>query len=312
MSSRLKTLIAPALLAAMVAGCGGGGDGGGTTFGPGNGGSSTNGVVTISITDAPVDFASHVFIEFAGIELTPEIGNRLTLDINPDRPIDLLTLTDGATSALLQNQSVPAGRYTAIRFIINAQSASQSNSFVDLITGERFPIVVPTGSESGLTVTRDFTVSDTGGQLTLVADFDLRKSLVEPTGGSPSYSLKPSIRLVDSTQVGTISGTVGSNLVTGLCTPYVYVFSGANVVPDDIDLASDVDPIVSVPVKLNNSSGAYTYRASFLEAGNYTVSFVCLTGTQDDQPEVDDLLSFQRIQQATVTVNQTTTVDFTS
>ena len=56
-------------------------------------------------------------------------------------------------------------------------------------------------------------------------------------------------------QVGTISRTIGPNLVNIQCQPYVYVLSGANVV-----------------------SGAYTYRTSFLEAGNYTVSFACLTG----------------------------------
>lgn len=47
------------------------------------------------------------------------------------------------------------------------------------------------------------------------------------------------------------------------------------------------------------------------EAGSYTVSFVCLTGTQD-HPEAEDLLSFLRTQQTSVTVNQTTTLYFTS
>jgi hypothetical protein len=308
MSSRIEALLVPALLATALAGCGGGDDGSGSGFGPGAG--SSNGSLTLSVTDAPADFATRVFVEFASIELTPATGNRVTIDLNPDRAVDLLALTDGATTALVQNQSVQAGRYTAIRFIINAQSTSQSTSYVDLTTGERFPLVVPSNSDAGLTITRDFTIPE-DGRADLVVDFDLRKSLIAPILGGASYQFKPNLRMVDATQVGTITGTVGSNLVTGLCTPFVYVYAGANVVPDDIDLASDVDPLVSVPVKLNSTSGQYSYRASFLEAGSYTVSFVCLNGTQDN-PEVDDLLAFLRTQQATVTVNQTTTLDLTS
>lgn len=308
MSSRIESFVVPALFVAALTGCGGGGGDGGTGFGPGGG--SANGTFTLSVTDAPVDFATGVVVDFASIELTPATGNRVTLDLNPDRAIDLLTLSDGAMNALVQNQSVRAGRYTAIRFLINAQSTSQSTSYIDLTTGERFPLVVPNPNEADLTVTRDFTIPE-NGRLDLVADFDLRKSLVPPILGGASFQFKPSVRVVDATQVGTISGTIGSNFVTGLCTPFVYVFAGANVVPDDIDLASDVDPLVSVPAKLNSTSGQYSYRASFLEAGSYTVSFVCLTGTQDN-PEVDDVLAFLRTQQATVTVNQTTTIDFTS
>jgi hypothetical protein len=305
MPKRCRAIFGPTLVstAGVIAGCGGDGDG--LSLSPGNSGSGT---VNIAITDAPIDFATHAVVEFSSIELTPQTGNAITVDINPDRAVDLLTLTDGATVTLLQNQSVPAGTYTRIRFVVNAQSGG--NSYIDLTSGARFPLVIPSGSESGLSIDRNFTVSDQG-RVDFTVDFDLRKSIVAPVGSGPNYSFKPVLRAVDNTQVGTISGTVGSNLVTGVCTPYVYVFAGANVVPDDIDLALDVDPLVSVPVKLNNSTGVYTYRASFLEAGNYTVSYVCLTGLQDN-PEVEDNLSFLRTLQATVTAAKTVTVDFNS
>jgi hypothetical protein len=309
MPTRRLALFAPAVFSTAIAltlgGCGGG-DGGGAALGPGSGG---NGVVSIALTDAPVDFASHVFVEFTGIELTPQTGNRITLDVNPDRAVDLLTLQDGVTLTLLQNQSVPAGNYTRVRFIVNAQS---NNAYVDLVTGERYPLVIPSGSDAGLTIDRNFTVAK-DGRVDLTADFDLRKSLVSAVSATGNYAFKPVVRLLDSASVGTISGTVGPNFVNGICNPYVYVFTGANVVPDDIDLASDIDPLVSVPVKLNNTSGTYTYRASFLEAGNYTLSFVCLNpnGPQDD-PELDEQLGFVRALQATVVAGQTATVDFSS
>jgi hypothetical protein len=308
MSSRARAFFAPAVLSAAavvttIAGCGSGGSGDIT---PG-GSTSGNGSVNIAITDAPVDFASNVFVDFTGIELTPQTGNRITVSITPTRTVDLLTLQGGVSLTLLQNQAVPAGNYTRVRFILNAQSNS---SYVDLVSGQRYPLVIPTGSEAGLTLDRNFTVAK-DGRMDLMADFDLRKSLTSAVSTTGNYVFKPVLRLVDSAQVGTISGTVGPNLVSGICEPYVYVFSGSNVVPDDIDLASDIDPLVSVPVKLNNSSGTYTYRASFLEAGNYTVSFACLNGAQDD-PETEDLLGFSRTLQATVVVGQTAVVDFGS
>jgi len=307
MSMRRRASLSPALVStslmlATLSGCGGGD--GDVSLAPGNGG---NGVVSIAVTDAPVDFASNVFVEFASIELTPQTGNRIVFDINPDRAIDLLTLQDGTSLTLMQNQTVPAGNYTRIRFIVNAQSGS-NNSYIDLITGERYPLVIPTGSEGGLTIDRNFTVTE-NGRVDFTADFDLRKSIVAPLFSNSAYSLKPALRLLDNSKVGTISGTVGPNFVGGNCQPYVYVFSGANVVPDDIDVASDIDPVVSVPVKLNNATGQYTYRASFLDAGSYTVSVTCLFGLQD-QPEIDDALAFLRTLQATVIVGQTTTVDF--
>jgi hypothetical protein len=309
MSTRRRALFAPAILSTAavfttIAGCGGeGGDG---SLSPGTSG---NGSVSIALTDAPVDFASTVMVEFTGIELTPQTGNRITVNINPARAVDLLKLQDGVTLTLLQNQSVPAGNYTRVRFIVNA-SGSDNHSYVDLITGERYPLVMPTGGDAGLALDRTFGVAK-DGRVDLTVDFDLRKSIVSTVSLDGNYAFKPLLRVVDGTQAGTISGTVGPNLVGGVCEPYVYVFSGANVVPDDIDLASDIDPLVSVPVKLNTSSGVYTYRASFLEAGNYTVSFTCTNLKQDD-PELEDSMTFSRTLQATVAAGKTATVDFSN
>ena len=308
MSMRRRALYAPAILSTAIfstlTGCGGG-DGDDVSLTPGTSG---NGAVNIAITDAAVDFAQSVVLEFTGIELTPQTGNRITVNITPVRSVDLLKLQNGVTLTLLQNQTVPVGNYTRIRFIVNAQSGG--NSYVDLATGARYPLVIPAGSETGLALDRTFNVVK-DGRLDLTVDFDLRKSIIATPTLDGNYAFKPALRVVDNSQVGTISGAVGPNLVNGNCQPYVYVFSGANVVPDDIDLASDIDPLVSVPVTLNNTTGAYTYRASFLEAGNYTVSYACLTGTQDN-PELEDLFPFLRTLQATVTVGKTATVDFSN
>ena len=51
--------------------------------------------------------------------------------------------------------------------------------------------------------------------------------------------------MVDNANVGAIAGLVDAGLVTPECMPKVYVFSGANIVPDDIEdltAGTDVDP----------------------------------------------------------------------
>lgn len=291
----LTTVIAASLL---VAGCGGGG------------GDSTGdtGALSIGVTDAPVDAADAVVVKFTGVELKPENGNAFTIDLTPDKSIDLLPLSDGRAVALLDGQTVEAGRYQWIRLIIEAEQ-NQPSSYIDLSTGERFPLYIPSGSETGLKLVRGFTVA-VGGQTNFTIDFDLRKSVIAPPGQSPNYILKPALRIVDNLQVGTIAGTVSPTLITDGCTPFVYVFSGSAVVPDDLDDAPspDVDPLISVPVGLDTASGEQRYRVAFLEAGPYTVSFTCNGAL--DTPQGDEVLTFVGTVDANVTSGQTTTVAF--
>jgi hypothetical protein len=82
------------------------------------------------------------------------------------------------------------------------------------------------------------------------------------------------------------------------------------VVPDDLDAdaAPDVDPLVSVPVRLDAASGEYRFRASFVEVGAYTASFTC--DGDVDTPEGSEALVFAGTQNVNVSANQTTTISF--
>jgi hypothetical protein len=297
-SATVKTLTTAVAATLLFAGCGGGGS-------EGTGGT---GELSIGVTDAPVDEAAAVVVKFTGVELKPENGNAFTIDLNPDKSIDLLALSGGQSVALLDDQTVEAGRYEWIRLLIEAEQ-NQPSSYIDLSTGERFPLHVPSGSETGLKLVRGFTVA-VGGRTDFTIDFDLRKSVIAPPGQSPNYVLKPALRIVDNLQVGTIAGTVSPALVNETCTPFVYVFSGSAVVPDDLDNvpSPDVDPLISVPVELDSTSGEWRYRVAFVEAGPYTVSFTC--GGALDTPEGDEVLTFVGTVDAGVTSGQTTTVAF--
>ena len=285
--------------ACLLAGCGGGS--GGSTETP-------MGRISLGITDAPVDGATAVVVKFTAVELKPEDGDAFTINLTPAQSVDLLVLAGGGSRALLENYSVPAGRYQSIRLLIEAQQ-NQPSSYIDFANGERFPLFVPSGSESGLKLIRGFTVA-AGSNSNFTIDFDLRKSVIAPPGQAPNYLLKPVLRMVDNLQVGAIAGKVDAALVTTGCSPQVYIFTGAGVVPDDLDPAAppDVDPLVSVPVKLDTATGEYRFRAGFIEVGEYTASFTCDGAI--DTPEGEEVLVFTGTRNLTVNTNQTTTIDF--
>ncbi len=266
------------------------------------------GRISLGVTDAPVDGATAVVVKFTAVELKPEDGSAFTINLTPAQSVDLLVLAGGGSRALLEDHSVPAGRYQWIRLLIEAQQ-NQPSSYIDFASGERFPLYVPSGSESGLKLIRGFTVA-AGSNSNFTIDFDLRKSVIAPPGQAPNYLLKPVLRMVDNLQVGAIAGKVDPALITSGCAPQVYIFTGAGVVPDDLDPATspDVDPLVSAPVSLDTATGEYRFRAGFIEVGEYTASFTC--DGASDTPEGEEVLVFTGTQNVTVNTNQTTTIAF--
>lgn len=62
--------------------------------------------ITIEITDAPVDDVSHVYLNIEKLYLVNNDGDLVELALDISGPIDILSLQDGTTSVLVQNQSV--------------------------------------------------------------------------------------------------------------------------------------------------------------------------------------------------------------
>ena len=266
-----------------------------------------NGSLSIALTDAPVDGATKVVIRFTAIEVKPQGGNAIMFDI-ADRSIDLLALAGGLSTTILDEQTLPAGNYEWVRLLVTAQQNTM-DSFIELNTGTQHPLFIPSGDETGLKLIRGFVVA-AGGRTDFTIDFDLRRSLVAPPGQAPNYILRPVLRLVNNLQTGTLSGSVPPGLIPVGCTPFIYVFSGSSVIPDDIDPvpAPDVDPLISVPVLLDNTSGNYRFKVPFLEAGNYTAAFTC--DGKLDAPDAEDTLRFSPTINFTINSNQTVTIGF--
>jgi hypothetical protein len=281
----------------------------------GGGGGNETGQVSLAITDAPVDDASSVVVQFNGVAFkragaAPEVVQNLTPS---PRQLDLLQYQEGRAALLLDGVTLPAGDYEWVRLIVDHETGVR-DSYVVLTGGEECELYVPSGAESGLKLNRGFTLP-ADGSVALTIDFDLRKSLHAPPGQSGTaeactqgYLMRPTLRIVDDANVGAIAGHVDGGLVTEECLPKVYVFSGAGVTPDDIEEANgaDADPLVVASVAVDNGSTVYAYRAAFLPPGPYTAAFTC----DDDDAAADETLTFIGAQDVTVQANVLSTADF--
>lgn len=280
------------------------------------------GTLALRITDAAVDSAEHVYVEFSGLEIQAEGGARTTLRYCQDaadatkavvsttpcvtlpapKRLDLLALTGGEAAYLLESYTLPAGHYPWIRLIVN--TAGARDSYLVAPGGGEHELDIPSNDQTGLKLNRGFNVP-AGGSADFTVDFDLRKS-VHMTGMG-DYLLRPTLRMVDNVLVGSIVGSVDPALVPADCTPAVYVFAGAGATPDDIAGAPS-DPVTTAPVKLDTGDGTYRYKAAFLEAGSYTVAYTC-QATLDD-PAVNDALTFSGTATVTVAARTVTTHNF--
>lgn len=278
----------------------------------GGGDGVSTGSLSLSLTDAPVDNADEVVVEFYGVELQPANGPRITFDftsrcsLDPAScQIDLLALTGGTSSLILDNETVPSGQYNWLRLMVNAQPNVRDSYIV--VGGQEFELRIPSGDESGLKLNRGFVVP-AGGIADFTIDFDLRKSVHDPVGSS-DYILRPTLRIVDNVEVGTLSGSVDSSFfASGTCTGAVYVFfDGTPGAPDDEDgVGGGPDPITSALVP---DDGAYNYTVAFLSEGDYHIAFTCDAAA--DNPAVDDsIATVSFLSEATVPVTAGATTNY--
>src|SRR5688572_3048591 len=158
----------PAAAISMVLGlsaCGGSGGGG-----------SDTGQLSLGVTDAPVDEASSVVVQFSGVAFkragaAAEIVENLTPS---PRQLDLLQYQGGRAALLLDGVTLPAGDYEWIRLIVDNETGVR-DSYIVRTGGEECELRVPSGAESGLKLNRGFTLP-ADGSIALTIDFDLRKS----------------------------------------------------------------------------------------------------------------------------------------
>ena len=257
------------------------------------------GSLTLGLTDAPVDEADKIVIEFAGIELEKATGEKHTIDYASHQNIDVLALQDGRQHQLLDHVALGAGCYEAVHLKINADPTTTHNShYIYDLTGEHYPLHLDNADEGKLRVAHHFCM-DSGETRDFTVHFNLRESVL-CDHVLKVCSMKPVLSLVDNAFAGSISGEVAPGLIdvnNPACSGgnVVYVYKGHDVVPDDVhhdihDHHDHTDAATSVHVKHDPVSGKYLYKAAYLHEGDYTVAFTC--HAIDDHPETHETIDF--------------------
>lgn len=266
---------------------------------------SGTGTISIAVTDAPVDSATAVVVEFTGITLQPQDGEAIEFDFDEPRHIDLLSLQGDASELLLEDETVAAGQYVWMRLKVNALNG-ELDSYIELDDGSQHGLFIPGGAQSGLKLVSGFSVPE-GGAAAFTIDFDLRKSVVKPAAVVRDYQLKPVLRLVENEQAGGITGTVDASWVSEAdCSAAVYAYLGVDVTLGSE--GSDNPPLSSALVALNPDTGDYDYQLGFLPAGEYTLAFTCQADL--DQPDELNEIEFLASEKVEVSGGASTTLNF--
>lgn len=263
-------------------------------------------LLSLNITDAAADNAEHVYVLFTGVTLKHEDLPPQAFEFDAPRRIDLLALQGDAFDRLFADETVVAGRYEWATLQVTALRGEMDSTLV--IDGKRHSLFVPGGAETGLKLNGFDVPVNQAAAFTI--DFDLRRSVLNPPGLG-DYILKPTLRLVDNSTAGHISGSV--NLADFKCTEKnnaVYVYSGRDAALNDLDSQGEAgaNPLTTASVQWHEESGTYQFSAGFLSAGDYTVALTC--GADLDDPEAEDTLLFQASQTLSVTAGEHTRVEF--
>jgi len=268
--------------------------------------SSIPGTITVGITDAVVDSAQEVWIQFTGATIQPTDGDAINFTFKNVKNINLLSLQGTKSTDLISNEVIPLGSYDWMRLNVNASNDGINDSYIKLNDGSEHELWIPSGSQTGLKINTGFELISTE-ELNLMIDFDLRKSVVLSSG---EYKLRPTLRMINMNDSGTVTGTIDSSLlIAASCSDAdpatgnaVYLFEGASIAPDDMD-NKNPEPLTSARVELNSSSGNYEYIIGFVPAGDYTLAFTCQADMDDS--DSNDSIVFSLSENITVIADET-------
>jgi len=138
--------------------------------------------IQLLLTDKPADYDS-VNVHIVGMEVKINHDNEAWIPINvKDSIYNLLDLQNGIT-ALIAQDTIPAGILKEVRFVLG------SDNYV-VINGTSYPLATPSAEDSGLKVKIDKALNETLNIFTL--DFDAYLSVKEETG---TYRLSPVIKM---------------------------------------------------------------------------------------------------------------------
>ncbi len=267
------------------------------------------GRVGISLSATPSEETHAAVLRITAIDLRRDDGSTVTIDVDPDRDVDLLALDRGAVTALISDSKVGAGNYTSLTLQL-AMATDVRDSYIEDSSGAEFPLVLRSGASA--TAAGGFSIRD-DEDTRLTVHVDLRSSLLFGETSAGERQLAPRLRVIEDGDGGSISGNAASALLGGAgCATtaaeqegtVVYVFSG-NVTPDDLDGVTP-DPLTTALLRSSDTQSDYV--VPFLPAGSYTLALSCEADL--DNPLSNDTIRFIASTTATVSAASTSTADF--
>lgn len=231
---------------------------------------SGNGRASFYLTDGPLEAenVSEVVISISKVEVFGPEGWTTVKEFENPEAINLLELQGGETFFLDERELV-SGLYDQIRLGLSSSVNTGGNEnpahyikFDDETVEE---ITIPSGAQTGYKVVGDFTIPD-GGVTSIIIDFDVRKSVVR-AGNSGQFILKPTLRLIEDANVGSIEGSVTGEVDGGLV---VYAYNDGEY--DESELEPNADGLVFENALTSaNVDAEGNYNLAFLPSGSYDI-----------------------------------------
>ncbi len=242
-------------------------------------GTHENGTISLYLTDAPIDAenVTGVYITITGIEYNVSSDNwEFFEEFEGPDTFNLLDLTGGET-ALLGNFNAGSGKYTGLRFHLDApvsgeQPSSNPGCYLEFSDETTTPLFVPSGGQTGYKAVGEFSVP-INGTVNVTADFDTRKSVVKASV-SGMYILKPTIRIIVENEAGIISGNITNLPDSGDIIIYAYedtVYTESEAADPEPENSRFPNAITSAKVQENGN-----YDLPFLAVGIYDLVVVLI------------------------------------
>ncbi len=251
----LALLCLPLVIFWMSCG-GGGGDSGGST-----------GTMNLSITDQATTDYRAIYVTIKQVEVHKDGGagwQVVPLQFEK-KTFNLLELVNGVREELAL-ATLATGHYTQMRLIlgdtpdnsINILSTPHpyANYLIEFIgnTHELHELKVPSGFQTGIKIVKGFDIN-ANETTELILDFDANRSIVR-AGSNGDWLLKPTIKLLNTTECSIIQGNAGQ---------------GGVLVSAQVYNSEATAPEFEVEIKAATATdGSGNYKL-FLEPGTYTL-----------------------------------------
>lgn len=239
----------------------------------GGGESSDSGQLSVSLSDAPASEYKAVYVTIAEIQVhkADEAEGTWQTVLTPNATYDLLELVNGNTASL-GIADLTTGTYTQMRLIIADQPDSTTNilgaahpyaNYLVTSTDEAIELKVPSGFQTGVKLVHNFDVV-AGQTVGLVLDFDAGRSVVK-AGSSGNWLLKPTIKVTDTVNNATLTGSVtdeSQNALTGVTVSAQIYDASAATEPEKVTIATST---------ITDANGGYLM---YLTPGTYNIVVV--------------------------------------